>query len=231
MIFGFDIVSDLNLVAGETIDWDGKATSLYCLISGNISEDSTTVADTLKLLSTYYQGVFYIDGNIEHLSVKLRQDKQDEINNICKTMKNVVYLHDNVVVIEGVALVGVNGWYGNYVPENTLSEVELLVANYEDISYLLTTINKLQLHIDVRKIIILSNSVPCNKLYYGEVPQTYNNMTLQDCIAKDTEKKVSHWVFGSTEKIVDTMIDDINYVNNPKFNRSPYYPKRIEVIY
>ena len=150
---------------------------------------------------------------------------------ICKQFKNVVYLHDNVVVLEGVALVGVNGWYGTYNPDNTMSEIELMVAGYEDISYLLGTINKLQLHVDVKKIIVVSSSVPSDKLYYGQVPNTYNNIMLNGCLEKDTEHKVSHWIFGSSEKIVDTMENDINYVNNPKFDRNPYYPKRIEIIY
>lgn len=231
MIFNFDIISDLNLPAGEKINWEDKATSLYCLISGNISEDVPTVQSTLKTLSGFYQGVFYIDGSLDHITVTRRKDRQEEITKICEKIKNVVYLYDNVVVVDGVALVGINGWYGNYIPENTMSEIELMVANHEDTSYLMSTISKLQLHIDVRKIVILSSSVPSNKLFYGEIPKTYSNFTLEDCIAKDTEKKVSHWVFGSTEKIVDTVFGDINYVNNPKFTRNPYYPKRIEVIY
>jgi hypothetical protein len=229
MNFGFDIISDLHLTSDNTFDWDGKATSLYCIIAGNISDDLTVIRTVLKTLSAYYQGIFYIDGSIEHSGIKSRALINVEIAKICKPLKKVVYLHDNVVIVEGVALVGVNGWYGNYTPEDTMAEVELMCAGYEDFSYLLNTIDRLQLHVDVRKIVVISNSVPLNKLFYGEIPKMYNDVSPEDTLENDTEKKISHWVFGSTQKIIDTTFDSINYVNNPCYTRSPYYAKRIEI--
>jgi hypothetical protein len=229
MNFGFDIISDLHLTPDSTFEWDDKATSLYCIIPGNISEDLTVVRTVLRTLSEHYQGIFYIDGSLENSGIKTRQFNHKEIKKICKPMSKVVYLHDNVVVIEGVALIGINGWYGNYVPEDPTAEVELIVAGYEDFSYLDSTINKLQLHLDVKKIIIISNSVPLTKLFYGEIPKMYGDISPEESLENDTEHKVSHWVFGSTQKIIDTTFDSINYVNNPCYNRSPYYAKRIEI--
>ena len=229
MIFGFDIISDLHLSPDNTFDWEGKATSLYCIIPGNISDDLTVLRTVLESLSEYYQGIFYIDGHAEHSGIKARQFQNNEIAKICKPLKKVVYLHDNVVVVEGVALIGINGWYGTYTPEDSLAEIELVCAGYEDFSYLHSTIAKLQLHVDVKKIVIISNSVPTAKLFYGEIPKIYSEVSPDDTLENDTEKKISHWVFGSTKKIIDTTFDSINYVNNPCYNRSPYYAKRIEV--
>jgi predicted phosphohydrolase len=229
MIIGFDIISDLNLIEGDTFDWEGKATSLYCIIPGNISDDLDIFKTTLSTLSKYYQGVFFIDGKLEHNSIKGRTSKCKEINKICKSIKNVVYLHDNVVVVEGIALVGANGWFGNYIPEDALSEIELQVAGYEDTSYLLSTVKKLQLHNDVSKIIVITNSVPLTKLFYGEIPKIYNDCVLSDALEVDTENKVTHWIFANTEKIIDTNFDNINYLNNPCYKRNPYYAKRLDI--
>jgi len=229
MNFGFDIISDLHLTPDSLFEWDDKATSLYCIIPGNISEDLTVVRTVLKTLCEHYQGIFYIDGALENSGIKTRQFTHKEIKKICKPMSKVVYLHDNVVVIEGVALIGINGWYGNYVPEDAAAEVELIVAGYEDFSYLDSTIDKLQLHLDVKKIVIISNSVPLTKLFYGEIPKMYGDTSPEESLENDTANKVSHWVFGSTQKIIDTTFDSINYINNPCYNRSPYYAKRIEV--
>lgn len=231
MNLGFDIISDLNLTSESNFDWDGKATSLFCLVAGNISDDMAVLSKTLGLLSQCYQGVFFIEGSSEISFLSFKSQLQNEIMQICKQYKNVVYLHDNVVILEGIALVGVNGWYGTYDPDNTMTEIELMCAGYEDISYLLNTITKLQLHVDVKKIVVISSSVPSDSLYYGQIPKTYNNVMLSGCLEKDIEHKVSHWVFGSSEKIVDTVEKDVNYVNNSKFDRNPYYPKRIEVSY
>jgi hypothetical protein len=229
MNFGFDIISDLHLTTNSAFEWDNKATSLYCIIPGNISDDLQVVKTVLQTLSEHYQGIFYIDGSLENSVIGARQTNNKAITRICKPLSKVVYLHDNVVVIEGVALVGINGWYGNYVPENGEAEVELIVAGYEDFTYLDRTLDKLQLHLDVRKIVIISNSVPLTKLFYGEIPKMYSDTSPEESLENDTEHKVSHWVFGSSQKIIDTTFDSINYVNNPCYNRSPYYAKRIEI--
>lgn len=231
MIIGFDIISDLHLSEGDSFDWDGKATSLYCIVPGNISGNIEVLKNTLITLSKYYQGIFFIDGSLEHPTITNRSNRCREIDKICRSIKNVVYLHDNVVVVEGIGLVGANGWFGNYNPEDTLSEIELQVAGYDDTSYLGSTVKKLQLHNDVSTIIMITNSVPTTKLFYGEIPKTYNHALLTDALIVDTENKVTHWIFANTEKIIDTTFDSINYLNNPCFNRDPYYARRIDIEY
>jgi predicted phosphohydrolase len=159
MIFGFDIISDLNLKENDTFDWEGKPTSLYCILAGNISNDLHVLYKTVKHLSKLYQGVFYIDGYTENYQIEDRDRVIDEISKMFVGLKNTVYLHNNVVVVEGVALVGVNGWYGNYVT-NPEENLKLKINRYDDLAYLQKTIEKLQLHIDVKQIIIISNSIP-----------------------------------------------------------------------
>jgi len=229
MNFGFDIISDLHLDTNSVFDWEYKATSLYCIIPGNISDDLMVIKQVLESLSGHYHGIFYIDGSAEHSIIKSRKTRNKEIQKICKPLKKVVYLYDNVVVVEGVALIGINGWYGNYTPEDTLAEVDLICAVYEDFSYLYNTIARMQLHADVKKVVVISNSVPLKKLFYGEIPRVYSDISPEDTLVTDTEKKISHWVFGSSQKIIDTTFDSINYVNNSCYSRSPYYAKRIEV--
>lgn len=62
MKIGFDVISDLNLGPDEQFSWEGKATSLYCIIAGNISNDLRTIHQILLHLSHFYQGVFYTAG-------------------------------------------------------------------------------------------------------------------------------------------------------------------------
>ena len=113
MIFAFDIISDLNLSEGEPFDWVNKPTSLYCVIAGNITNDLHTLYRVIKHLSLLYQGVFYIDGSLENSQLQEKDRVISEIGKMFSGIKNAVYLHNNVVVIEGVAIVGVNGYYGN----------------------------------------------------------------------------------------------------------------------
>jgi len=228
MILGFDVISDLNLSIDDTFIWEDKPTSLYCIVAGNVSNDLAMLQTVLDTLGNCYQGVFFIDGALEHSTVIIREKRNKEIEDICKPLKNVIYLHDNVVVLNEIAIVAVNGWHGNYKPKNKMAEIELICAGYEDVSYLCSTVHRLQLHAEVKNIVVVSSCVPNKNLYYGEHPNMQDTSPVTDALEYDTEKKISHWIFGTYGKIVDTVIDNINYLNNPCVNSSPYYAKRVE---
>ena len=83
---------------------------------------------------------------------------------------------------------------------------------------------------DVKKILVVTHSAPSPKLFFGEEPHNITEyFALKDALLSDTEFKVSHWVYGSYDKNVDTTIDNINYINNSCFGKEPYWPKRIDV--
>lgn len=229
MTIGFDIISDLNLTNDINFDWEGKATSLFCIVPGNISNDMSIVYRTLKQLGAYYQGVFYIDGTLENPDLEHRESRIAELEKICSMFKNVVYLHNNVVVLEGIAIVGLNGWYGNFDTLTDDDKFQMKCFRYEDLIYLEKTIERLQLHVDVKRTVIVSNSVPTKELYYGEAPDLGNEVPLNYCLTKDSQHKTKAWVFSSYGKIVDTNINGINYLNNPPSDLKYYYPKRFEV--
>jgi len=228
MIFGFDLISDLNIEAGAPFDWTNKPTSLFCIIAGNLSNDVSTIRRALHHLSGLYQGVFYIDGATEHLDIYSRDDIHLELQNLCATFRNVIFLHNNVVVVDGVALVGINGWNKN-TDTDLVDDFQLKCYRFEDIDYLEKTLEKLQLHNDVKKIVVITNCVPSHHLYFGEAEDTNEELYPVSALYKDTEHKVEKWVYGTYDKIVDTKLGSINYFNNGKFGRNPYYAKRVEV--
>jgi hypothetical protein len=230
MTIGFDVISDLNLAPEDNFNWEGKATSLYCIIAGNVSKDLRTVHQTLSHLSRFYQGIFYTLGSLEYDGVEDISKRTDEIFKITKSLGSVVMLHHHVVIIDGVAIVGANGWYGSSPSPDMKNEISIDNQRYEDLYYLKSTIEKLQKHLDVKKIMIVSNSVPGIYLYFGEEPSfVESQLPLELVLPSDTEKKVSNWIYGTYGKIVDTTINDINYVNNSYYKRKPYWAKRIEV--
>ncbi len=231
MKIGFDVISDLNLDADNEFNWEGKATSLYLIIAGNISSDMRIVHQTLFHLSKFYQGVFYIAGSVEHESMHFVKHRNNELSTICKTLGNVAFLHKHVVIINGVAILGCNGWYGNKIElDSELEKLHLHSQNIEDSKYLIHSLEKLQLHLDVKKIVVVTHSAPSTELFFGEEPSNISEyFTLNQALLSDTESKVSHWIYGSYDKNVDTTIDNINYINNSSFGKDPYWPKRIDI--
>lgn len=226
---GFDLISDLNLSTEDEFDWEGKATSLYCVIAGNISDDLRTIRQTLLHLSKFYQGIFYTLGTLEYSTGDDIEKRTNEIHKICRTVRNVAVMHHHVVIIDGIAVIGANGWYGLF-SRDLIIEATLEKNRNEDILYLKATLERLQKHLDVKKVIVVSNSVPSKDLYFGEHPESINTqLNLSIALLGDSESKVSHWVYGTYGKIVDTTINGINYVNNSSYKRSNYWAKRIEI--
>jgi predicted phosphohydrolase len=229
MNIGFDVISDLYLTPEDNFNWEGKATSLYCIIAGNVSNDLKTIRKTLSHLGQYYQGVFYCLGSLEYEDCDNIDARTKELSKICNTQRNAVLLHHHVVIVESVAILGVNGWYGNTLPTDPILEMQLEVLRNEDIIYLKSSLDKLQRHLDVKSIILVSNSVPNDSLYFGQDPlHAVSQLPIDIALIADTEKKVTHWAYGTYDKVVDVTIDNINYVNNSSYKRLSYYPKRIE---
>lgn len=226
---GFDIISDLNLNPNDSFNWENKATSLYCIIAGNISSNIRTVMQVLIHLSTKYQGVFFVPGKLEYANCESLAVRTKELVAISDGIPNVSILHNNVIVVDGVALLGTNGW-GNI--ENSLDSKNLAMtsAKYEDFTYLVSCLGKLQKHLDVKKIVVITSAVPKEDLYFGEAPtNVVDQIPLHNMLEADTEKKVTHWVYGTYNKPVDTTIDNINYISNPKNQYGPYHAKRLSI--
>jgi hypothetical protein len=230
MKIGFDVISDLNLKPDELFGWEGKATSLYCIIAGNISNDLRTIHQILLHLSHFYQGVFYTAGTLEYEGTSDISTRTNELFNLCKSIRNVAYLHNHIVIIDGIAIVGSNGWFNDESAYPLLALDAIDNERYQDVGYLSNAIEKLQLHLDVKKIIIVSHSAPSHELLFGEESDLiYSIPPLKLSLIKDLESKVTHWVYGSYDKTVDIVIDGINYINNSYYKRNPYWAKRIEI--
>jgi hypothetical protein len=134
-----------------------------------------------------------------------------------------------VVIVDGIALVGINGWEENSVLNTDMDLFQIKANRYEDILYLEKTIERLQLHVDVKKIVVLSNSVPMKELYFGQENMLVDDLFPANILHADTECKITKWVYGTSNKMVNTVIDGVTYVNNAKHDKNPYYPKRIEI--
>jgi hypothetical protein len=229
MEIGFDVISDLCLSPNDSFKWTNKATSLYCIVAGNISSDTRTIIQTLGHLAKYYQGVFYIPGKLEYKGFDDVEMRTEELVAICDHLDSVEILYHNVVMIDGVAVVGANGW-GSLSEDYDLTNIQMLHEREDDLLYLYKTIERLQVHLDVKKIIVATSAVPRKDLYFGQLPEHIETMpALSSCAQYDTEKKLSHWIFGTYENIVDITVNDVNYINNAYFKSRNYWAKRVTV--
>jgi hypothetical protein len=265
MSLAFDLISDLHLETwtGE-FDWTGQPTSPVCVVAGDISSDPRIVRNCLKHLSNCYAAVFYIDGNDEHKYRyhELGQSYQELARSVNR-LNRVTYLQDNVVVVDGVAVIGTNGWWGydldesidrdhckqhmvdwynNIMPDKEINPEELSDLSRRDVAYLVNSVQRLQTHNDVKKIVIVTHTVPGANLIKHDIDLSgttqFNHMgnRLMHLVhTNDTEKKISHWCFGHYHGSVDQTINGIRFINNCRgrgdtpYRQDAYFPKRIEV--
>lgn len=259
-MFIFDLISDLHVTPDMEFNWEGQPTALYCLVVGDVARDRTTLLKTLRHLSQFYMGTFFIDGNDEHRDYyDVIGDSYDELVAEINKIPGVIYLHNNVVVIDGIAFVAANGWWTyNFNPYLNFDEsmdwfceytgvskdvaIELMVKGYHDAAYLCNTVDKLQRHPDVKSIVMISHTVPTAELTNHDTTLVddlrYNclgNNHLREALAHDTAGKIKMWCFGHYHYAIDRDIDGIQYISNPRgrpgspWCNDPYYPKRIEI--
>lgn len=260
MSFAFDLISDIHTETWPDFNWTGRATSPYCVVAGDLARDREAVTNTLRHLGQCYQAVFYVDGNDEHRYFydDLNNSYADLASRIRK-IPNVVFLQDNVVVVDGVAILGTNGWWtydfdpgidteqtSQWFQEQTgVNNLVTRCVNrmaMTDATYMLSSVRRLQTHNDVKKIVCVTHTVPNSSLVSHDIGlantfrfNTMGNSLMMRALAADTEKKMHTWCFGHYHGSIDQIQQGIRFVNNcrgrgdTEWRQYVYHPLRIVI--
>lgn len=261
MQFAFDLISDLHVETWDTFDWTGQATSPYCVVAGDVARNRERLLQTLEHLGQCYPGgVFYVDGNEEHKDYldDLGASYKD-LDKDLKHIKNVVYMQDNVIIINGVALLGTNAWWTYDFDPNmdvefsvqaiqdhhgidNASAMNITGVAYNDAAYMINSVHKLQTHREVRAIVLVSHTVPAPWIISHDPDLVGNwryngmgNSHISRALNEDTENKIRAWCFGHYHRSVNQELGNIRYYSNPRgrgntpWCQQAYYPQRIVI--
>lgn len=260
MQFNFDLISDLHIETWPDFDWTDQPTSPYCVVAGDVARDREVLRQTLQHLGEKYAAVFYIDGNDEHAyTLNNLGDSYKFLSRTVEDIENVVYMQDNVVIINGVAILATNGWW-SYDMDNNLDyeqsriwyrdKMQILDSAadaingvaFNDVAYMSNSVRKLQTHKDVKSIVIVTHTVPAPWLVNHDTDlidtwrfNCLGNPHMQMVLNEDTENKIRVWCFGHYHKPVDRALNGVRYVSNCRgrgdtpWRQSVYYPKRITI--
>jgi len=260
MTLAFDLISDLHVETWQNFDWTDKPTSPICVLAGDVAQDLSVLRHTLEHLAECYQKVFYIDGNEEHKYNwdDLNSNYQD-IANLAAEIPDLVYLRDNVVMIQGVAFLASNTWW-DWNFDSSIDAVQSqawfqdrqqcnrhvpdMIESHSknDLAYLYNSVRRLQMHQDAKKIVMITHTVPSIDLVRHDIAldgnyrmNTMGSSLTTNVHAADSEKKISHWCFGHYHGSIDRMVDGVRYVNNCRgrgdtpYCQYAYHPLRIEI--
>ncbi len=252
MSFAFDLISDLHIDTWGNFSWQEQATSPICVVAGDLARDRNTVIQALQHLGKCYQAVFYIDGNDEHTDYfdNLGNSYKDLTKRIEK-IPNVVYLQDNVVIVDGIAILGTNGWWGfdfdlginsesveSWCQEKynltSRSTTTISRTSNADAEYMITSVRRLQTHNDVKKIVMVTHTVPDPDLISHDLELTgkmqmnvMGNRYMMKAAAADTENKIHTWCFGHYHGSIDQVRSGIRFVNNCRGRSTTAYAKHV----
>lgn len=261
MKLAFDLISDLHVETwDQPFDWTGMATSMLCVVAGDVSQDRKVLVETLEHLGQCYRAVFYIDGNDEHR--QMYTDLGESYRSLSaevSAIPNVTYLQDNVVIVDGVAFLGTNAWWSfdfddqidydetRYWFEDrynldTMHSSAVEAMAFQDFAYLTKSVERLQKHTDVKRIVLATHTVPIVGLIDHDITldgqyrkNCVGNSNILRALTHDTENKVAAWCFGHYHSPVDRTIHGIRFVNNcrgrgdTEWKKSVYNPLRIEI--
>lgn len=261
MQISFDLISDLHVETwAEPFDWTGMSTSMIAVVAGDISRDRKIVCKTLAHLGQCYKAVLFMDGNNEHrwslddLNASYISLAQD-----IRKIQNVVYLQDNVVVIDGVGFIGTNGWWtydfdnsDSYdsskqwfaekynVPLTTVNNIEAMALH--DVKYLTKSIKRLQTQKDIKELVVVTHTPPDPELLAHDpemqgshLLNCQGNSHILKSFIEDTENKINTWCFGHYHRDIDVVRNGVRFVNNCRgwggtsWCKDVYYPKKITI--
>ena len=237
----FDLISDLHVDTwDEDFSWEGKATSPYAVVAGDISRVRSKLRPILKEISQHYLMTMFVDGNDEHRwSLDNLGDSYKTLKQDIGDIENFIWLQDDSLVIDNVAFVGTNGWTSfdfaedkSYLENQRWMQETYKISMFagqqieamamSDAGFLCRTVEKLQRHPDVKQIVMVSHFVPHIELVNHDIQlvkqssrlNTTGNSFLLKCLEEDHEKKVNTWCFGHYHSDVDTLINGVRFVNN-----------------
>jgi len=241
MTMTFDLVSDLHLSLGESVPGVNDPTSPICVVAGDVARDRDTVIRSLTDLADRYEYVIYVDGNDEHrLHYRDLADSYRDLQDRIAGIPRVVYLQDQMAVINDTAFVGANAWWTFDLSDRfTVAETyhgvcehldvndevcdAILAQALSDVQYLRASVRRLQTYRDVRNIVMVTHTLPFADFFRDDQDinmswriNTTANPYLDQVLAEDTEHKIRAWCFGHYHPVVDQVRDNVRYVSNPR---------------
>ena len=133
-------------------------------------------------------------------------------------------------------------WYQDRMQVLPGSADAIVGLAFNDATYMINSVKKLQTHQDVRAIVVVTHTVPAPWIVSHDIDlvdtwrfNCMGNPHLQLVLNEDTENKIHTWCFGHYHKSVDRVHNGIRYVNNcrgrgdTEWSQSVYYPRRISI--
>lgn len=274
-MYSVDLVSDLHIdqwnpklpnlypcgkIKNFPMEWKGIDKSPYLIVAGDVSDDLDLTLSYLDDVSKHYKKILFVDGNHEHSHLfphlwkeGVIQEKLNKIGN-----SKLVYLPAKPHIIDGVAYVGMCGWWDYFQEKKYLQEdldyfkswrsnfgiqdSKMFINNVsnkacEQVEEMKNWIQKFHRSSNVHTIVLVTHTVPFIKFsnhYRTQVNSLYSELLY-------LTPKLKFWFFGHTHQQWDkqTQVDEmvknneliksIRFIANPRGRPDDYDREKYQV--
>jgi len=131
-IFQLQILSDLHIEMGHQGNFEFEAVAPYLALLGDIGQPKrSNYAAFLRTQADRFKKVFVVAGNHEFFGTTYEESRQ-EIENICSTHPNLLFLDRKSETVDGVRIIGATLW--SSIPPHAANAVETKWNDYTQIS-------------------------------------------------------------------------------------------------
>ena len=147
------------------------------IVAGDISDSIGFSLDSLRLWKQHYKHILFVDGNHEHFHIIPKMYSPHAIGREMSKpeYKDIHYLPTQPFVLNGIAFVGVSGWWNycgttetqtqKYLPHLTQREdqefkIFVISQAFADYSYLRQMLDQFEEDPRVEKVVVVTHSVP-----------------------------------------------------------------------
>lgn len=242
----FDILSDVHQDGGwGTYPKTGNNSTL--VLAGDLYNGHVGAVKVLHYFAKYYETILYVDGNHEFYGSGAYipiQDNMKRVRDIILRTKpsNVHYLSEEGPWTgpDGVAFVGVNGWYDFNAPGAPRHEQidSWLRGNNDsrmvfgrdsgeahksfmlDLQNLVNQLRTTYTDDNVKNVVVVTHSLPTHKVLHPRFPVASNGSFLNGHAdnddLNDVMYKVNTWIFGHTHDRWNINHKGIQFISNPR---------------
>lgn len=222
--FRYSLISDMHIDLGHQTDIAALALEEHVIVAGDTA-NGLFAADFINELKEHGHTVFAIDGNHEHYGnvrhgIGIREAEADFFQRIDQPRI--------VAVPDGLSLIGLNGWYDPYLNGNDRfwKEVmndfhcagEVRQLGIESARWL----NSALASLEGRAIIVTHTSPVVDTLLsdeddedWDDIKVFYHNSYMHEILRRHADK-ILIWNHGHCHVAVDTVIDGVRVVSNPR---------------
>lgn len=231
------LISDIHLEFGNTLEHCITPDAEVIVVAGDLTVGAHNTANALEQLAKHYKHVIYVTGNHEYYGSSV-QDFDQELTQRLLPHKNIHFLNNKFVSINGVTFIGSTLWTNFRYNPLAIMAAKVMISDFGLIKNF-SPDDAVKLHYKAFNFIkwayencpgpkvIVTHFLPSTECIH---PRFKNEDLINNYFSNNYSEWISElenttWLFGHTHDRMDLIIGQTRLIANPHgYDPLPYQP-------